>query len=310
MMSVFLRPFMAAALLSAAALMPIQADETFTIASYNLENYLDLPTGNRPAKSEASKAMIRDSLKSLKADVLALQEMGGPAALEELRSSLLAAGLDYPHWEHVSGPDTNIHLAVLSRFPITARRPHTNENFLLRGRRFRVGRGIADVDIRVNSRYQFTLLTAHLKSRREVPEANQAELREQEALILRRLIDQHLVNQPEANLVVLGDFNDHRNSPSIKILLGRGGKALIDTRPVERNGDDPPRLNRRLPSRTVAWTHYYAVEETYSRIDYILVSQGMEKEWERNGTYVLALPNWGVASDHRPLIAQFQARDR
>ena len=27
-------------------------------------------------------------------------------------------------------------------------------------------------------------------------------------------------------------------------------------------------------------------------------------------TYVLAVPNWGAASDHRPLVAGFTARDR
>jgi hypothetical protein len=40
-----------------------------------------------------------------------------------------------PFWDEITGYDTNIHLAVLSRLPIVARRPHTNENFLLDGRR-------------------------------------------------------------------------------------------------------------------------------------------------------------------------------
>jgi len=306
-----LRAFLGFVLLSAAGgRISIQAAETFSIATFNLENYLDAPTSSRPAKSDAAKAMVRASLLAVKADVLALQEMGGATALDELRTSLRSEGLDYAHGELVSGPDTNIHLAVLSRFPITARRPHPNESFLLRGRRFRVGRGIAEVDIRVNPRYEFTLLAAHLKSRREVPEADQAELREQEAGILRRFIDQRLGRDPEANLVVLGDFNDHRNSAPIKLLLGRGTRALIDTRPAERNGDDPAPTDRSRPSRTVTWTHYYALEETYSRIDYILVSRGLRREWDRAGTYVLSLPNWGVASDHRPVVARFWAGDR
>jgi endonuclease/exonuclease/phosphatase family metal-dependent hydrolase len=288
----------------------IQAAEAFTIATFNLENYLDTPTVNRPAKSDTAKAMVRTSLLAIKADVLAVQEMGGLTALDELRTSLRSAGLDYTYWELVSGPDTNIHVAILSRFPIAARRPHTNESFLLRGRRFRVGRGIADVDVRVNARYEFSLLAAHLKSRREVPEADQAELREQEAIILRRLIDQHLASDPNVNLVVLGDFNDRRNSTPIKLLLGHGTHALIDTRPIERNGDNPPGADPQSPSRTVAWTHYYAVEETYSRIDYILISRGMKREWDRTGTYVLFIPNWGIASDHRPLVARFLAGDQ
>jgi endonuclease/exonuclease/phosphatase family metal-dependent hydrolase len=35
----------------------------------------------------------------------------------------------------------------------------------------------------------------------------------------------------------------------------------------------------------------------------------MAREWVTNETWVLALPNWGVASDHRPLVATFEARD-
>ena len=51
-------------------------------------------------------------------------------------------------------------------------------------------------------------------------------------------------------------------------------------------------------------------EDTYSRIDYILLSPGMAREWVKDETYVLALPNWGVGSDHRPLVATFVAEDR
>src|SRR5437870_4455124 len=119
--------------------------ETFRVATYNLENYLDQPTESRPhVKSEAAKAKIRESIRALKPDVLALQEMGSTNALLELRASLKREGLDYPYWEHVSGFDTNIHLALLSRIPFAARRPHTNEGFLLHGRRFQVSRGFAE----------------------------------------------------------------------------------------------------------------------------------------------------------------------
>ena len=35
----------------------------------------------------------------------------------------------------------------------------------------------------------------------------------------------------------------------------------------------------------------------------------MAREWVTNETCVLALPNWGVASDHRPIVAAFDAAD-
>jgi len=286
------------------------ATDSFSVATYNLENYLSVPSGSRPAKSDAAKAGIRGSLLALKPDVLALQEIGTTNALFELRAALKAEGLDYPFWEHVAGYDTNIHVAILSRFRLTARRPHPNEGFLLRGRRFRTSRGIAEVDVQVNSRYRFTLFTAHLKSRRESPDGIQAELREQEALVLRRLIDQRLKERPGGNLIVLGDFNDHPDSKSLKILLGRGRTALVDTRPAERGGEVPPDATSRAGERTITWTHHYAKEDTYSRIDYVLISPGMAQEMKANETLVLRMPEWGVASDHRPVLASFFAEDR
>jgi endonuclease/exonuclease/phosphatase family metal-dependent hydrolase len=165
--------------------------------------------------------------------------------------------MDFPYWEHVSGFDTNIHLAVLSKFPITARRPHTNENFLLNGRRFSVSRGFVEVDIQVTTNYSFTLLGAHLKSKRPVPEADEADLRLQEAKLLREKVDALLTANPKANVVVLGDFNNTKDSPSTKAIIGAGKFKLVDTRPAERNGDDAPNRNPRFSPMNVTWTYYY-----------------------------------------------------
>src|SRR5437879_4340813 len=64
--------------------------ESFRVATYNLENYLDEPTQTRATKSAEAKAKVRQSILALKPDVIALQEMGSPTALEELRTSLKA----------------------------------------------------------------------------------------------------------------------------------------------------------------------------------------------------------------------------
>ena len=77
----------------------------------------------------------------------------------------------------------------------------------------------------------------------------------------------------------------------------------------ERNGDAAYRTGRGSP-RNITWTHYYEVQDTYSRIDYVLLSPGMAREWVAAETYVLALPDWGLASDHRPLVATLEAEDR
>jgi len=231
--------------------------ESFRVATYNLENYLDHTTESRhEIKSADARAKIRESIKAMNPEVIALEEMGTVSALLELRDSLKKEGLDFPHWEHVTGWDTNIHLAVLSKFPITARRPHTNDNFLLSGRRFQVNRGFLEVDLKVNEHYSFTLLAVHLKSRRAVPEADESELRLEEAKLLRGKINARLDANPNANLVVLGDFNDNKDSKSTKALIGFGKTKLVDTRPAERNGDNRPNPNPAWEPKHITWTHF------------------------------------------------------
>jgi endonuclease/exonuclease/phosphatase family metal-dependent hydrolase len=284
--------------------------ETFRVATYNVDNYLAEDTDTRTAKSAEARAKVRESICALKPDVLALEEMGGTNALLELRDSLKTEGLDLPYWEHVTGFDTNIHVAVLSKFPFSARRPHTDDSFLLSGRRYRVSRGFAEVDVQVNTNYSFTLIAAHLKSKRAVPQADEAELRLEEAKLLREKIDALLTVTPNANLIVLGDFNDTKDSASTKAIIGRGKHKLVDTRPAERNGDNTPNSNPAYEPRNITWTHHYGKEDTYSRIDFLLISPGLAREWVTSETYVLTLSNWGAGSDHRPIMAMFEAEDR
>jgi endonuclease/exonuclease/phosphatase family metal-dependent hydrolase len=281
--------------------------DTFRVATYNVENYLDQPTESRKfTKSARAKAKVCESICALDPDVIAVEEMGSTNALLELRDSLKKKGLDFPYWEHVQGWDTNIHVAILSKLPFATRRPHTNENFLLDGRRFSVSRGFADVDLQVTTNLTVTLIAAHLKSRRPVPNADEAQLRLEEARALRGIVDEHFKADPDAKLIVLGDFNDVKDSESTKAVIGRGKFKLLDTRPAERNGDTATNPVPAFEPRNITWTHYYGKEDSYSRVDYILLSPALARGWVKSETYVLRVPNWGVGSDHRPIVATFQ----
>ena len=295
-----------ALILGMVCLAPADA-ETFRVATYNVENYLAQPTESRPhIKSEAARAKVRESIQVLNPDVLALEEMGGTNELRELRNALKARGLDYPDWEFVCAMDTNIHVAVLSKLPIVARRPHTNDNFLLDGKRFQVKRGFAELDIQAATNFIFTLLAAHLKSHLAAPEADEAEERLGEAKVLREIIDARLAQEPGARLIVLGDFNDTKDSASTREIIGRGKFKLIDTHPAEHNGDtargEPPYFE----PRNVAWTYFYGKNDTYSRIDFILLSPALKPNWLPGETLIPAVPNWGAGSDHRPIVAGFE----
>lgn len=282
----------------------------FRVMTYNVENYLLAPTESRKAKSPESRAKVAESIVAGRPDILALQEIGDLAALRELQGRLRERGLDLTHSELVRGWDTNIVVALLSRFPITRRAPHTNESFLLNGRRWHMSRGVGEVDVAVTAGYDVTVFVAHLKSRRALATASEADVREQEAEVLRGLVEARLQARPTANVVVCGDFNDTRDTPALRTLVGRRAPRLHDVRPVERNGDQAAAENPRYEPRRVAWTHYYGREDTYSRIDYLLVSPGLRREWQPGPSEVVAVPDWGVASDHRPVVAEFLATDQ
>lgn len=283
------------------------AAQTFTIATYNVDTYLDQPTQSRPhVKTAEAKAQVRKVIHALNPDIIALEEMGSTNALLELRAALKAEGLDYPYWDHLQGWDTNIHVAVLSKFPFVASHPHTNDEFLLDDRIFRVSRGFAELEIQPASGFAFTLITVHLKSKVPDSGADPDEQRYEEAKVLRRIIDQHLHADANAKLVVLGDFNDAKDSDSLREIIGRGKLKLVDTRPAERNGDNVPSEPPYYEPRNVTWTYFYGKDDTYSRIDYILLSPAMARDWDKAGTYASTVPNWGIASDHRPIIAAFE----
>jgi len=278
--------------------------ESLTVATYNLEFYVDtLTMGNEP-KSPEGRKRVREAIRHMDPDVIAFQEVGSTNALLELRAALKLEGLDFPHWEFVRGWDQSLRLAFLSKLPIRARRPHVSDSFLHQGRRFHVTRGFGEIEIEAGRGNRVTVISAHLKSKRRSAEADQEDIRLEEAQLLREKIDAFLQREPAGHLIVLGDFNDGISSPAIRTILGRGRGRLFDTRPDEHNGQGAPSAAPE-PARVV-WTHYYAKEETYSRMDYIFASPSLGRRFRDAESYVLGLPEWAGASDHRPVRARFE----
>jgi len=144
-----------------------------------------------------------------------------------------------------------------------------------------------------------------LKSKLITPDADADEQRLSEAKILRSIVDERLAKNPDAKIIVLGDFNDEKTSAALKEIIGRGKTKLFDTRPAERNGDNSTADNFYHEPRNSAWTYFYGKNDTYARIDYILLSSALKQNWLANETYIPTIPNWGRGSDHRPIVAAF-----
>jgi endonuclease/exonuclease/phosphatase family metal-dependent hydrolase len=272
------------------------AEGEFSVMTYNVRRYCyDDRDGDGQAddpKPPAEVQALVDVLATFRPDVLALQEMGSPTLFADFQARLKAAGLDFPYADHLAAPQTNVNLAVLSRFPIVGRASVTNETYTIGDSVLPVQRGFQVVDLQVNERYQFRLVNVHLKSK-VFSISGQTEMRRNEARLLNKQVRRFLTDNPEMNLAVVGDFNDQRTSAAMREAMGR---ELEDVRPRDEFGD--------------IWTHFWEAEETYARIDYIMLNSGMSMELLPPKTRAIRHPAAVNASDHRPLLAVFLARER
>jgi endonuclease/exonuclease/phosphatase family metal-dependent hydrolase len=91
--------------------------------------------------------------------------------------------------------------------------------------------------------------------------------------------------------VLVGDFNDAKNSPVLARFREQGTRRLL----FAVDATD---------SRGERWTYRFDREDTYTRVDYVLVSSPL---WQKSPAVRASVPDWpevAVASDHRPVRLQ------
>jgi len=266
------------------------------LATYNVENYLSMPRmgdGTRvesaPKPEPEVQAVVR-ILSALKPDLLVLTEMGGPLELLDLQDRLAKAGFSLPYSTLVDGADEERKVALLSRWAIKESHSRDDVVFELDGRPQRMSRGILDATVAIPTAGDLRILGLHLKSRRPVPQFDQAQFRQREALAVRHHLDAIFACEAAGPLVLLGDLNDTIQEEPVKTILGvRGGRgALHPVRPVDRRGE--------------SWTHFWKVADSYSRIDYIFLSSDLVARIDPDQTGIYDGEDWREASDHRPVF--------
>jgi endonuclease/exonuclease/phosphatase family metal-dependent hydrolase len=287
-------------LMVAAFVVPLRADTntTFTIATYNVENWNKIERRGKPNEPKPSweRAAVVNVMTNFHPDVIAFEEMGNTNDLAELHNRLRAKGMDFPYREWLQATDTDRHVAILSRFPIVANHSRTNDTYQLGDHPEPIQRGILDVTIQVNSNYAFRAVVVHLKSKRTIEFGDQAKMRLEEARLLRAHIAGILRENPKANVVVLGDFNDTPDSDPIRALLGDKSLQLFPLPARDSAGTDS--------------THFWKFKKEYSHIDYIMVSPGMSNEFVTGSARIADYPGWNKGSDHRPVFGRFVTEDK
>ena len=278
------------------------AGESIRVATYNLNNYLltdrhvdGVWRPNYP-KPESEKRAIRQVIRHADPDVLAIQEVGSASFLEELRRDLAMEGLDYPYAFHLeTEEDSNRQIALLSKLEPQEIEKHTDLEFNYqpdtekKGRSRLVKRGMLEAVFNQPNGVAFKLFLVHLKSRYTTDKADpeSRKFREKEAKACRNRIIERTFDLKQNAFLILGDFNDDRDSDSLQRFYKRGDLEIASLLPA-------------VDSRDHLWTYYYKKSATYSLFDMILFSEGIAGRIQsRKGRIVDGPDSLVEGSDHR-----------
>ena len=276
--------------------------ETLTVATYNVENYtladrmVDGVYRKAYPKPESEKTAVRAVISGMNADVVALQEIGGEAFLKELQRDLKREGADYPYAEVLNAADEDRHVAVLSRRPFAAVGRHADLTFGYFDAPEKVKRGLLELHFATEAG-DVTVFVVHLKSRyterKDDPES--AMQRAGEATAVRDRVLKVFPDPAQARFLIAGDFNDARGSRPLRAMLDRGQTKIADWLPAE-------------DGRGERWTHWFKRDESYSRVDHMLVSPGLLPMVRGSAGRIYDAPETAAASDHRPLVAVLELK--
>ena len=273
--------------------------EGIRFMAYNLANYLTMDRyikdgGKKPRPKDPEEvASLVKIIVSEKPDILGVCEIGTPEDLADLQSRLKAGGLDLPHTIHTGGVDQTRHLAILSSYPIEANKSKRELSYEINGVERLMGRGLLHATIKLPGGLTH-FVGLHLKSKREMKDFDQAEIRLNEARLAREHCEALMKEDPDARIVVYGDFNDTRKTPPLAMLMGKfksetylGDVFLKD-------------------SRDHLWTHFWSWQQQYARFDWVLVSPAVYPHVDMDHSYIVDPEIWNEASDHRATLVTFK----
>ncbi len=239
------------------------------------------------AKPETEREAVAAVLARLRPDAVLVQDIGGPAMLEDLEARLAARGLVYPYREHLWRDDGARGQALLSRLPIARRDSDRESVYTIGGQPEPVRRGFLDVTLEAAPGRTVRILGAQLKSRAFDPRG-QTEMRRSEARLLARRVRAALAEAPDGALLVMGCLNDLPGAAPLRDLLGAGAAALADLEPRDDAGD--------------AWTRADPAEGVWQRLDYLLANEPLRAALVPGSAHILRDPAAAGASAHRPLL--------
>jgi endonuclease/exonuclease/phosphatase family metal-dependent hydrolase len=307
----------------------------FRVATFNLKDFVAPSVQERDRFTEKVR-WTAELVASLLADVVAFQEIGEREWLDLLLNHEVLKGR-YPHVAMGSADARGIRSVIVSSLPTFDARVHTADALpvptlgQLAAPEFAepipLRRGVVEIEVRPEGFGSVRVITGHFKSRRPVlfestrkerkraaGRLTDAHLRSvfwraAEATFMRTRIDK-ILDDGESHAVVLGDFNDTRDSVPLRLLRGQEPTALVD-----------------VTERLAAGRRYTSMHDgRREQIDHLLVSDslnalcsgaGIENGHVRQHPHVpndkeiargASRPRLEYDSDHAPIWAEFMRR--
>ena len=277
--------------------------DTIRVASYNVENYLVMDRmvsgkwKEEYPKPLKERRIVRSVINQTNPDILAIQEIGDRVYLNELWEDLNFTNgtkFKYSAWLPAPVDGEQRHLALLSKIPFTLFDDHPDLSFKYFEVRRSPSRGLLEAEFETNGR-KWSLFNLHLKSKwTERPDDPEASIRrEKEARAIRDYIRSKYPPYKDPHYLVLGDFNDHKNSAPLRRFL-------------QVNNSELTKMIQCSDKQGHYWTHYWDKQDSYSRFDYFMASPFLYKklvpESAKVGGFHLCL----LGSDHRIVYADFE----
>jgi endonuclease/exonuclease/phosphatase family metal-dependent hydrolase len=314
----------------------------FKVMTWNVENLFRPGSPSGPPSQALYNAKIDGlalTVNEEAPDVLALQEIGDPAALEDLVKKLGGTW-----FKHVSAHQDarGIRVAWLARraiseaedifeFPPKLRPVQVDDDGHALGE---MGRGGLAISVRSESGVAIRLVTVHLKSKlltfpggRFNPHDEEERARFAAYALYRRAAEAATMrvwvtdalggNGENRGLILAGDLNDTEQAATTQLLLGPPGSEIGTRGFDQRDAGDHQRLWNLAPLMPAGSNYSRINQGRKELIDHILVSAALVKPLDSIEVEALLgepLPSvttnpnalrQGPPSDHAPVVAKF-----
>jgi endonuclease/exonuclease/phosphatase family metal-dependent hydrolase/DNA/RNA endonuclease YhcR with UshA esterase domain len=264
-----------------------------TFNALNLFDDVDDPYTNDEgtrAKPREEMEHWAEAIRRINPDVVVMQEVENRGYLERF-VKLFLGDMGYNHIVHFDGNDLRgIDVALISRAPIgeVISRRHLEfkgPDGVLRS----FQRDVPAITVKPKVGPPLEIWPVHLKSKADSAETSEP-IRLAEVAELRRLLDAKFATNSNARIIIMGDFNDTRDSKSMSTIFGSGATAMWapEAKQTEDSIPDPEFPDGRPP------------------IDFITCSPAMKAMYVEGSCQTRRSPDEYDGSDHDPQWAEFK----